>query len=408
MTGRSAPGRLHRARRPELLGRPDVIVQRVVEGLDERLDGTSFIQHNLKKVFPDHWSFMLGEIALYSFVMLRAHGHVPGLLLRRLPAEPVVYHGPVRAAAGSDGLHGLRLGAAHLVRGPGGPRDAPDPPLGGAASSWPRWSRICVRVFFTGAFRQAPRDSLAARGRRCSCRASAPASPGTRCPTTRSPERDCASPTRRSCRSRWSGRGSPTSSSAASSPAPELMPRLFVLHMLLDPAPAARRDRRPPRARLAPDPHPVPGAGHATEDTVFGTPGLAEVRAEGRRPGVRDVRGAGAPRRALPDQPGLALRTVRALHGRVAGAARLLRRLARGPAPAVAELGVPRVRAHDRRALPARGGRAGHLLHGPRRSGRSSRRARAATTAMHHFAQRPREAPVRGGVGAAASPSSWC
>ena len=26
------------------------------------------------KVFPDHWSFMLGEIALYSFIMLLLTG----------------------------------------------------------------------------------------------------------------------------------------------------------------------------------------------------------------------------------------------------------------------------------------------------------------------------------------------
>ena len=29
---------------------------------------------NLRKVFPDHWSFMLGEIALWSFVVLLLTG----------------------------------------------------------------------------------------------------------------------------------------------------------------------------------------------------------------------------------------------------------------------------------------------------------------------------------------------
>jgi hypothetical protein len=34
---------------------------------DERLGIAKLGKKNLRKVFPDHWSFMLGEIALYSF-----------------------------------------------------------------------------------------------------------------------------------------------------------------------------------------------------------------------------------------------------------------------------------------------------------------------------------------------------
>ena len=51
-----------------------MIVRRWVEGVDERLDGSSFISRNLRKVFPDHWSFMLGEIALWSFVVVLLSG----------------------------------------------------------------------------------------------------------------------------------------------------------------------------------------------------------------------------------------------------------------------------------------------------------------------------------------------
>ena len=51
---------------------------KAVEGtlgfIDERLGSTSFFRRNVKKVFPDHWSFMLGEIALYSFVILLLTG----------------------------------------------------------------------------------------------------------------------------------------------------------------------------------------------------------------------------------------------------------------------------------------------------------------------------------------------
>ncbi|SEG84912.1 ubiquinol-cytochrome c reductase cytochrome b subunit [Nonomuraea solani] len=42
--------------------------------LDERLGGANFLKRNLRKVFPDHWSFLLGEIALYSFIILLLTG----------------------------------------------------------------------------------------------------------------------------------------------------------------------------------------------------------------------------------------------------------------------------------------------------------------------------------------------
>ncbi len=42
--------------------------------LDDRLGAGSFLKRNLRKVFPDHWSFLLGEIALYSFIILLLTG----------------------------------------------------------------------------------------------------------------------------------------------------------------------------------------------------------------------------------------------------------------------------------------------------------------------------------------------
>src|SRR6195952_3861317 len=41
---------------------------------DERLGLATMAKKNLRKVFPDHWSFMLGEIALWSFVVLLLTG----------------------------------------------------------------------------------------------------------------------------------------------------------------------------------------------------------------------------------------------------------------------------------------------------------------------------------------------
>jgi ubiquinol-cytochrome c reductase cytochrome b subunit len=46
----------------------------VANYVDERTGAARWMRKNLQKVFPDHWSFMLGEIALYSFVILLLSG----------------------------------------------------------------------------------------------------------------------------------------------------------------------------------------------------------------------------------------------------------------------------------------------------------------------------------------------
>ena len=42
--------------------------------LDQRLGASKAVRGLARKVFPDHWSFMLGEIALYSFIVLLLSG----------------------------------------------------------------------------------------------------------------------------------------------------------------------------------------------------------------------------------------------------------------------------------------------------------------------------------------------
>ena len=42
--------------------------------VDERLGAAKGVKKSLNKVFPDHWSFLLGEICLYSFVILLLSG----------------------------------------------------------------------------------------------------------------------------------------------------------------------------------------------------------------------------------------------------------------------------------------------------------------------------------------------
>jgi ubiquinol-cytochrome c reductase cytochrome b subunit len=73
-----------------------VKIPKALEGvggwLDDRFHGARGVRVLMRKVFPDHWSFMLGEIALWSFVILLLTG--TWLALFFVPsAGDVVYHG---------------------------------------------------------------------------------------------------------------------------------------------------------------------------------------------------------------------------------------------------------------------------------------------------------------------------
>jgi ubiquinol-cytochrome c reductase cytochrome b subunit len=60
--------------------------------LDDRFHGARGLRVLMRKVFPDHWSFMLGEIALWSFVILLLTGTFLAFFFVPSTA-PVVYHG---------------------------------------------------------------------------------------------------------------------------------------------------------------------------------------------------------------------------------------------------------------------------------------------------------------------------
>ena len=47
---------------------------RITNFVDERVGGSGILREFGRKVFPDHWSFMFGEVALYSFVILLLSG----------------------------------------------------------------------------------------------------------------------------------------------------------------------------------------------------------------------------------------------------------------------------------------------------------------------------------------------
>src|SRR3954449_12720963 len=59
---------------------------------DERLMLAAPMRKQLNKVFPDHWSFMMGEIALYSFIILLLTGTYLPFFFAPSMAE-TVYHG---------------------------------------------------------------------------------------------------------------------------------------------------------------------------------------------------------------------------------------------------------------------------------------------------------------------------
>ena len=65
--GGDADERAGRAARP--VGRR-LYTHRIARWIDGRLGAAKFARTALNKVFPDNWSFMLGELALYSFVVL--------------------------------------------------------------------------------------------------------------------------------------------------------------------------------------------------------------------------------------------------------------------------------------------------------------------------------------------------
>ena len=78
-----------------------------VDWLDDRLGLQGFARKSLNKVFPDHWSFMIGEIALYSFVILVATGVFLTFFYVPSTAQ-VVYHGPYKP------LDGQKMSEAYL------------------------------------------------------------------------------------------------------------------------------------------------------------------------------------------------------------------------------------------------------------------------------------------------------
>jgi len=127
----------------------------VANYVDERTGAAAYLKKNLQKVFPDHWSFMLGEIALYSFVILLLSGTF--LTFWFDPSmRTVVYEGSYQPLKDVE-MSAAYASALHIsfdVRG------------GLLMRQIHHWAALIfmaaivvhlLRVFFTGAFRK-PRE----------------------------------------------------------------------------------------------------------------------------------------------------------------------------------------------------------------------------------------------------------
>ncbi|MGP3935164.1 cytochrome bc1 complex cytochrome b subunit [Nonomuraea sp. KM88] len=123
--------------------------------LDDRLGMAPFLKRNLRKIFPDHWSFLLGEIALYSFIILVLTGTFLTFWFTPSMGE-VVYDGsyaPLRGVVMSE-AYASTLEISFDVRG------------GLLLRQIHHWAALLftaglmvhmMRVFFTGAYRK-PRE----------------------------------------------------------------------------------------------------------------------------------------------------------------------------------------------------------------------------------------------------------
>ncbi|HEY2353610.1 MAG TPA: cytochrome b N-terminal domain-containing protein [Gaiellaceae bacterium] len=69
-----------------------MITRRTVSWIDKRTASAPFLKKAMRYVFPDHWSFLLGEVALYCFVILVMTGIYLTFFFVDSTKE-VVYHG---------------------------------------------------------------------------------------------------------------------------------------------------------------------------------------------------------------------------------------------------------------------------------------------------------------------------
>jgi ubiquinol-cytochrome c reductase cytochrome b subunit len=131
------------------------LMQRAVRWIDDRSGSASAIRKVLGYVFPDHWTFLLGEIALYSFVVLVGTGIFLTFFFEPSTAH-VTYQGsyaPLQGVSVSKAFDST-MNLSFDVKG------------GLLMRQTHHWAALVfvaaitlhlMRIFFTGAFRK-PRD----------------------------------------------------------------------------------------------------------------------------------------------------------------------------------------------------------------------------------------------------------
>ena len=132
-----------------------MLLRRLLGWFDDRVGGARFGSKALQKVFPNHWSFLLGEVALYCFIILVLTGIYLTFFFEPSSRE-VLYQGEYQP------LRDVEMSAAYA--------SALDISFGVRAGLVMRqmhhWAALLfvaamsvhlMRVFFTGAFRR-PRE----------------------------------------------------------------------------------------------------------------------------------------------------------------------------------------------------------------------------------------------------------
>lgn len=133
-------------------GKPGARPARMSRWVDENLGGAGFVRRSMRHIFPDHWSFFLGEIALYCFIVLIVTGIFLSLFFQA-SGEQVIYQGsyePLRGTTMSAAYSSV-LGITFDVRG------------GLLIRQIHHWAALVFmgalllhvcRLFFTGAYRR--------------------------------------------------------------------------------------------------------------------------------------------------------------------------------------------------------------------------------------------------------------
>jgi quinol---cytochrome-c reductase cytochrome b subunit len=135
---------------------PKALPAKTAAELDDRFRGASLLRKTFNKVFPDHWSFLLGEIALYSFIVLILTGVFLSLWFDPSMQE-VKYNGVYTPLKGIEmsKAYESSLTLSFEVRG------------GLIMRQMHHWAALLfmaaivvhmLRIFFTGAFRK-PREA---------------------------------------------------------------------------------------------------------------------------------------------------------------------------------------------------------------------------------------------------------